>query len=104
YLIALVVVIENVAVESERAIACGILRAEFEGIDVFGFEGQRMDREGNVDRTSAATRRREAAARIGVDEHRAGWIGAAGLIAMGERRVKQALIGEGKFGRPVHHC
>ena len=48
-LIALVIVIEGVAVERQRAIEQRVLGAEFKGIDEFRFEGQWVDGIGNSD-------------------------------------------------------
>ena len=41
-LIALVIVVEDIAVQRQRAVEQRVLRAQFEGIDEFRLEGQRM--------------------------------------------------------------
>ncbi len=86
-LIALIIVIENTAVQRERAIEQSVLGAEFEGINEFGFERQRM---------------------IGIGiTHRELWqhgprrIGPASLVAMRVGAVDKRLIGEGEFRCPV---
>ncbi len=45
-LVVLVIVVEDIGVQRQRAIQQRVLRAQFERVDEFRLEGQRMDREG----------------------------------------------------------
>ena len=47
-LIVLVIVIEDIAIERQRAVEQRVLRAQFKRIDEFRLEGQRMDRIGDI--------------------------------------------------------
>ena len=52
-LIALVIVEEDIAVECQRTVQRAVLGAEFEGVDIFRFESERVHREIDVDRGHA---------------------------------------------------
>ena len=89
-LIVFVIVVEDIAVQRQRAIEQRVFRAEFEGIDEFRLERQRMNRDLPTDCLPLNDRK-----------DRARRIGAAGLVAMRVGPIDQSLIGEIELRRPV---
>src|SRR6185437_3598667 len=95
-LISLVVIEKEIAVDGERAVKQGVLRAHLECIDIFRIERQRMYR---LEDTPVPSRGRGDYA--SKEENRARRIGATCLVSPSVRTIDQCLIGKVELGRPI---
>src|SRR5262249_9209915 len=86
YLISFVVVVERAAIECQCTIKERVFRTEFEGVNEFRLESQRVCRLGVCSNKQHSTR----------------WIGAACLVAMSIGAIDECLVSEIELRCPIH--